>query len=160
MAICQYWQRGQCRFGNECRFEHSTGGVGFGGQLPQGNRQNAAAPQGDITNTLVTTVKQDIEQWEKGNQWIFSCYAPAKETACFPGEGNILRWLICFENMNKSPVLFLRNGRHKPGGNAARGIPCRESRKRRLFSVSAKVSATLAGICQQAEDSGQPNRAN
>ena len=79
MPICQYWQRGQCRFGNECRFEHSAGGGGFGGGAAGGGMQ------GDITTTLVTTVKQDIEQMEKGNQWIFSCYAPAKETSCFPG---------------------------------------------------------------------------
>ena len=28
---------------------------------------------------------QDIDLWEKGKQWAFSCYSPAKETACVPG---------------------------------------------------------------------------
>ncbi len=51
-------------------------GRGFGASA-----QNAA----DITNTLVQTVKVDMEQWEKGRQWVFSCYSPAKETACYPG---------------------------------------------------------------------------
>ena len=37
-----------------------------------------------MTNTLVQTVKQDVEQWEKGKQWIFTCYSPVKERACFP----------------------------------------------------------------------------
>ncbi len=40
---------------------------------------------GDMTNTLVQTVRVDMEQWEKGRQWAFSCYSPAKETACYPG---------------------------------------------------------------------------
>ena len=30
-------------------------------------------------------MKQDVELCEKGKQWPFSCYSPAKETACVPG---------------------------------------------------------------------------
>ncbi len=80
MTICQHWQRGQCRYGNACRFEHPGAG-GF----PLGASQQTAVTGGDITNTLVQTVKVDMEQWEKGRQWTFSCYSPAKETACYPG---------------------------------------------------------------------------
>lgn len=68
MTICHYYQQGRCSFGNQCRFEHS---------LP--NRSNE-----DMTNTLVKTVELDMETWEKGRQWVFSCYAPAKEVHCFP----------------------------------------------------------------------------
>ena len=67
MAICRYWQQGTCTYGSSCRFEHSgrAGNVFSGGG--GGNQQ-------DITNTLVTTVKQDVEASTKGKQWLFSCY--------------------------------------------------------------------------------------
>ncbi len=88
MPVCQHWQRGQCRYGNNCRFEHAGPG-GFApavaAQQPQQQQQQQHQHTGDITNTLVQTVKVDIEQWEKGRQWVFSCYSPAKETACYPG---------------------------------------------------------------------------
>lgn len=76
MAICRYYQQGQCRFGKDCQFEHPGAQTVFGGQRQGGQ---------DITNTLVQTVKVDMEQWERGKQWSFSCYSPAKETGCFPG---------------------------------------------------------------------------
>ena len=72
MAICRYWQQGSCSFGSTCRFEH----VGAAGR-PAGNVFAGSASTGsneNIINTLVTTVKQDIEQSTKGKQWLFSCY--------------------------------------------------------------------------------------
>ncbi|XP_059093732.1 nucleoporin NUP42-like [Tigriopus californicus] len=68
MTICYYYQQGRCSFGNQCRFAH-----------PAPNRSSE-----DMTNTLVKTVELDMETWEKGHQWVFSCYAPAKEVHCFP----------------------------------------------------------------------------
>ncbi|CAB4066551.1 NUPL2 [Lepeophtheirus salmonis] len=46
-----------------------------------------AQPKTDIVNTLVQTVKQDVEILEKSGQWIFSSYSPAKECASIPGIG-------------------------------------------------------------------------
>ena len=54
--------------------------MAFGGGFQSQPRQ-----QQDITNTLVQTVKQDVDLCEKGKQWTFSCYSPAKETASVPG---------------------------------------------------------------------------
>ncbi|KAI8803984.1 hypothetical protein BJ742DRAFT_469812 [Cladochytrium replicatum] len=31
MVVCRFWLEGRCKFGNECRFEHSGGGGGGGG---------------------------------------------------------------------------------------------------------------------------------
>ena len=74
MTICRYYQQGACTYGSSCRFEHSitsrpSGNI-FGGGGGQDNN--------NIISTLVTTVKQDVEQSTKGNQWVFSCYSPAK----------------------------------------------------------------------------------
>ena len=100
MAICRYWQQGQCRFGNQCKYEHGTPNPG-GFIQPR-----APGGSGDMTNTLVQTVKVDLEQWEKGNQWIFSCYSPAKDTACFPGLDDMsqeeLRWEAYTAKINQN----------------------------------------------------------
>ena len=83
MGICRYWQQGTCTFGSSCRFEHvgrPPGNV-FSGNNSGNNQQNQ-----DITNTLVTTVKQDVEASTKGKQWLFSCYSPAKDCASIPGK--------------------------------------------------------------------------
>ena len=58
--------------------------MSFGGAFQSQPRQQPHQQQ-DITSTLVQTVKQDVDLWEKGKQWAFSCYSPAKETACVPG---------------------------------------------------------------------------
>ena len=59
--------------------------MSFGGGFQSQPRQQPHQQQQDITSTLVQTVKQDVDLWEKGKQWAFSCYSPAKETACVPG---------------------------------------------------------------------------
>ena len=67
MAICRYYQQGTCTFGSSCKFEHTRGtGNVFAGSA-SGSNEN-------IINTLVTTVKQDVEQSTKGKQWLYSCY--------------------------------------------------------------------------------------
>ena len=73
MAICRYWQQGSCTFGSSCRFEH-VGASGQGRQVGNVFSGNASGSNENIINTLVTTVKQDIEQSTKGNQWLYSCY--------------------------------------------------------------------------------------
>lgn len=94
MTICRYWQQGDCQYGNSCRFEHTarTPASIFGGPSTASGGQ-----QPDITNTLVTTVKQDLEQSEKGHQWLFSCYSPAKDCASLPGIDDISPEEIRFE---------------------------------------------------------------
>jgi len=88
MTICRYFQQGTCTFGTSCRFEHTQGSFSrpagniFGGG---GNTQNQPNNE-NIINTLVTTVKQDVEQSTKGQQWQFSCYSPAKDCASIPGK--------------------------------------------------------------------------
>ena len=88
MAICRYYQQGTCTFGSSCKFEHQqrSGGTLFSGSGSSNND--------NIVNTLVTTVKQDMEQSTKGKQWMFSCYSPAKDCISIPGIDD-----ICFEEM-------------------------------------------------------------
>ena len=92
MGICRYWQQGTCTFGSSCRFEHSgPGGRNTGGNIFSGSSGagGGAGNQQDITNTLVTTVKQDVEASQKGKQWLFSCYSPAKDCISIPGMDDI-----------------------------------------------------------------------
>merc|ERR1719414_2831564 len=39
----------------------------------------------DVQNQIITTVKQDMESWEKSGQWAFSCYSCSKDCASVPG---------------------------------------------------------------------------
>ena len=89
MAICRYYQQGTCTFGSSCKFEHTN--AGGRGSLFSGSGQGQNS---DIVNTLVTTVKQDMDQSTKGKQWIFSCYSPAKDCVSIPGKRDFLRGLI------------------------------------------------------------------
>jgi len=91
MAICRYYQQGHCHHGSNCRFEHVGGGFGGGGNV-FGQTSNTQSPGGqqqlqgpELVNTLVTTVKRDLEQSEGGKQWSFSCYSPAKDCPSIPG---------------------------------------------------------------------------
>ena len=87
MAICRYYQQGTCTFGSSCKFEHSNAG-GRGGSVFSGSG-GQGGQNSDIVNTLVTTVKQDMDQSTKGKQWIFSCYSPAKDCVSIPGMEDI-----------------------------------------------------------------------
>jgi hypothetical protein len=54
-----------------------------------------------MTSTLVTTVKQDVEQSKNGHQWLFSCYSPAKDCASLPGIDDISQ-----EEMRYVSIIF------------------------------------------------------
>ena len=54
----------------------------------------------NIVNTLVTTVKQDVEQSTKGKQWLYSCYSPAKDCISIPGIEDITPEEMRFDAYN------------------------------------------------------------
>ncbi len=55
-----------------------------------GGGGTAANPaSANIVQTLVQTVKQDMEQMERGHQWPYSCYSPAKDCISIPGIDDI-----------------------------------------------------------------------
>lgn len=56
-----------------------------------------SSSQGNIVEMLVQTVKQDVEQMEKGKQWPYSCYSLAKDCASIPGLDDISPEEIRFE---------------------------------------------------------------
>ena len=60
----------------------------FGGAPQSPNQQTNQSPQ-ELINTLVSTVKRDVETSEHGKQWSFSCYSPAKDCPCIPGIDDI-----------------------------------------------------------------------
>ena len=90
MVICKYWKQGNCRNGNNCKFEHSygnnDGNNGNNNGNSNSNRGNRGASGGvfgslnrperwhlneeDITNDLTSTRPK----------WILSAYGPGKDT--------------------------------------------------------------------------------
>jgi len=72
-------------------FGRSTGGDG-GSNVFASNKFGSSNVGGgasgltpDVQNQIITTVKQDMETWEKSGQWAFSCYSCAKDCASVPG---------------------------------------------------------------------------
>ena len=94
MTVCRYWSKGSCHYGDKCQFEHPGASRGFPGSVFGGasqqspTQQTTQSPQ-ELVNTLVTTVKRDVETAEHGKQWSFSCYSPAKDCPCIPGIDDI-----------------------------------------------------------------------
>ena len=95
MTVCRYYSKGSCLNGDKCQFEHPGASRGFPGSVFGGNNQSpnnlqqtSQSPQ-ELINTLVTTVKRDVETAEHGKQWSYSCYSPAKDCPCIPGIDDI-----------------------------------------------------------------------
>lgn len=112
MVVCKFFFQGNCRFGENCKFEHEINGdmsnklkisvycnciflldgrqQQHSSVLRQQNfniNPNPPTNTGSTidTNTLVRAVINDSTTAEKGGQWLLSCYAPFKEKPNFPG---------------------------------------------------------------------------
>ncbi|KAK3689302.1 hypothetical protein B0T22DRAFT_169781 [Podospora appendiculata] len=89
MVVCKFWQQGNCRYGNNCRFEH-PGRPGQQQQQQQqqtGNRFNALSggnthaigsrPSELPYNLNPETISNDLSS--DVPTWILSCYGPGRE---------------------------------------------------------------------------------
>ncbi|KAI8051409.1 uncharacterized protein B0P05DRAFT_562639 [Gilbertella persicaria] len=69
MTVCKFYASGNCRYGNNCNFEH-TG--------PQQNRWGSnATPTAATSKYNESSLKTDLT--EARPQWKLSVYGPAKE---------------------------------------------------------------------------------
>nr|XP_018904873.1 PREDICTED: nucleoporin-like protein 2 [Bemisia tabaci] len=103
MALCRFFAQGYCRFGNNCRYEHSNYA-----SYSQGNNRNYrdGGNRGDYRrndnyhwqkggkgggggNTEVDRIAQAIREEviviENGNMWPFTCYSPLAQNGNFKG---------------------------------------------------------------------------
>ncbi|XP_072944620.1 uncharacterized protein [Epargyreus clarus] len=82
MIVCKFFQQGNCRYGQSCRFEHI-----YGSKYSYHAPTNAPVQQSPAVTDeqLVNQVQSDVQAALKGGQWILSCYAPFKEKAILPG---------------------------------------------------------------------------
>ena len=166
-AICRYWQSGGCRFGENCRFEHGTGGTS-GNVFANTGQPQQQQQQQDITNTLVQTVKQDLELAEKGHQWVFSCYSPAKECASIPGLGlddlspEELRF-EAYQAKTTNPAAYqqkvtgLINSYQEIKWTLLNPTPQLREVLRRIYNKEKMDAATVANIFSQPTSSFQSN---
>ncbi|KAK4675239.1 hypothetical protein QC764_001550 [Podospora pseudoanserina] len=91
MTVCKFFQQGNCRFGNNCRFEHPRDGGSsqspFGGggnrfSALSGGQQGAfggskQSDQPEYAGLNEETIRKDLQN--ELPQWIFSCYGPGKD---------------------------------------------------------------------------------
>ncbi|XP_049815148.1 nucleoporin NUP42-like [Schistocerca nitens] len=100
MVVCRYFLQGICKFGSNCRYEHSyreyenegspTSSYRrtYGGQYHESaNRYNTAPQNPALSNIrdLMQVVINELNLSERGGQWPLSCFAPFKEKPCYPG---------------------------------------------------------------------------
>ncbi|KLP01494.1 NUP42-nuclear pore protein [Fusarium fujikuroi] len=82
MTLCKFFQQGNCKFGNSCRFEHVNPNnrnqpSNRFGALGGGSNQNPA----DKYNITIDTIEKDLTN--EVPQWILSAYAPGRDA---PGQ--------------------------------------------------------------------------
>ncbi|XP_049826474.1 uncharacterized protein LOC109599327 isoform X2 [Aethina tumida] len=90
MVVCKFFLQGTCKFGQDCRFQHSLGDnfhyVNPNIQQNQPQFTQQKPPQTTTTiDTLVESVVKEANAVEKGGQWLLTCYAPFKDKHAFPG---------------------------------------------------------------------------
>ncbi|KAI5282882.1 hypothetical protein KEM52_003562 [Ascosphaera acerosa] len=75
MAVCSYYQMGRCRFGSRCKNEHP----GATAQLAAGQPFDASKASHPPLKFTAADITQDLTAGQGRPQWIFSCYAPARD---------------------------------------------------------------------------------
>ncbi|KAK6627815.1 hypothetical protein RUM44_010294 [Polyplax serrata] len=76
MPVCQFFLEGRCRFGQNCRNEHS---------YDADDRNNRAVANTQQLKNIVREIVCEVLIAEKGGQWPLSCFSPAKEGPNVPG---------------------------------------------------------------------------
>ncbi|XP_034245922.1 nucleoporin NUP42-like [Thrips palmi] len=104
MVVCRFFQQGTCRYGQNCRFEHSSpqyAGSTVSPLLRQNVQTTSSVPpprntqsnnpfRGNVkkdANDIFNLMVQDINEAEKGGVWPLSCYNfwPAISSGNVPG---------------------------------------------------------------------------
>ncbi|EGX96371.1 CCCH zinc finger domain protein [Cordyceps militaris CM01] len=77
MALCKFFQQGNCRFGNSCRFEHSNGGgANRFGALGSGNVSEFQRSL-DKYSIKLDAIEADLTT--EAPIWVLSAYAPGRD---------------------------------------------------------------------------------
>ncbi|KAH6914552.1 hypothetical protein BKA70DRAFT_1556976 [Coprinopsis sp. MPI-PUGE-AT-0042] len=102
-AVCQYFLRGQCRFGDTCRNEHPAGGAagqggGFGNSAWNKTTSSNNATNNNNDNKVLSytadSIRDDLTANKDKPMWPLSSYGPAK------GEPLVISGLdLSFEEM-------------------------------------------------------------
>ncbi|KAF8265138.1 hypothetical protein EI94DRAFT_375706 [Lactarius quietus] len=77
MAVCQFFLRGSCKFGDQCRNEHPQGGQGDRRSALGGSSWTPSNPPKTIPFSLETMTK-DFDVRADKPSWSLSSYGPAK----------------------------------------------------------------------------------
>ncbi|KAF4345288.1 NUP42-nuclear pore [Fusarium beomiforme] len=82
MTLCKFFQQGNCKYGNSCRFEHLNPNSrnqtsNRFGALGGGNNQNPAEKYNITSDTIEKDLTNEVPQW------ILSAYAPGRDA---PGQ--------------------------------------------------------------------------
>ncbi|KAN0132525.1 hypothetical protein V8E53_009541 [Lactarius tabidus] len=77
MVVCQYFLRGSCKFGDQCRNEHPQGGQGERRSALSGSTWTPSSPAKTIPFSL-DTMTRDFDARADKPSWSLSSYGPAK----------------------------------------------------------------------------------
>ncbi|KAK1760307.1 hypothetical protein QBC47DRAFT_366859 [Echria macrotheca] len=80
MAVCKFWMQGNCRYGNNCRFEHppQNSQQQSSNRFDMFNKPALGNRQGDPPYNLnAELIQRDLTTDRP--QWILSCYGPGKD---------------------------------------------------------------------------------
>lgn len=83
MVICNYYVRGQCKYGNNCRFEHPRGTYNNNQNVHKyvSNNYNDDKEK----NEFLQIVSTDLNNWiNTSHQWKLSCYSPFTTSHSMP----------------------------------------------------------------------------
>ncbi|KDQ64045.1 hypothetical protein JAAARDRAFT_144449 [Jaapia argillacea MUCL 33604] len=106
MVVCQYFLRGTCRFGDNCKNEHPQGQRqgGFGSQSWTAGNANTNTPQKQVPFSVESMAK-DLTPLQDKPQWPLSSYGPAKH------EPNLIPNLDeSFEELRVKALLATKSG--------------------------------------------------
>ncbi|TFK69409.1 hypothetical protein BDN72DRAFT_840374 [Pluteus cervinus] len=137
MAVCQYFLRGQCRFGSQCKNEHPGQPAGRGTQFGGSSWSNPNKVSLAFTQE---TIASDLTQHKDKPLWPLSCYAPAK------GEPNVL------SGLDESPEeLRVRAHTARQAGNLSEYVTYETNKLAAAEQTFANALSNVSQVYQQAQ---------
>ncbi|GAB1599746.1 nucleoporin-like protein 2 [Argonauta hians] len=131
MNICKYFQRGNCRYGNRCWYEHTRGDSGGSSQRQlnfdnyEGREGHGNVFQSNNRRQQSPPPQQQLQNQQNKFKWVAPHLASGRETAPQPQQqtyhdiiSDLCKEITCWETSNMWPlscISFEKSGASIPG---------------------------------------------